>query len=159
ERRDEWVWCLDGDRMIEPTASEHHEFFGRADSESFECTPPPRVLDAARLPGQAGLGTCSNGDEEFSSMFETMDLEPVDTPWGTVDTVCVRQTFDTGVAPNASGGLDVHGEFAVTDYFIGEQGMPVMVKATKVTRRPSPVGDVNYRESYTLVLRDPEPMR
>lgn len=150
ERRDEWVLCLrDGDVVLEGSRLQYHEFFGQGTMDDIECAAVPLVLGSARTTPVAIDPECTMSGSPWPSTWTRLGSE-TRTVGSTVVTVHhVRMTVDQ---PGD------HHESTTVDWWLTDGGLPVEVGATKESVSGSPIGDVTYREAFTLELRSLDPL-
>lgn len=96
----------------------------------------------------------SADDEAWAPLWEVLDTSEQVVDGAAVEVAHVRMTVasDNG----AGGGL---GEHTVIDWHLDATGLPVSACGTKDSVSSSPIGDVDYHETFTLQLASLTPLR
>lgn len=155
ERRDEWRLCATADGIVlQPDGLQFHEFFGSADDEAIHCEQSVVLVPADGEPRPATAQQCLLADEAWAPLWEVLDTSEQVVDGAAVEVTHVRMTVasDNG----AGGGL---GEHTVIDWYLDATGLPVSAGGTKDSVSSSPIGDVDYQETFTLQLASLTPLR
>lgn len=147
ERWESWQRCVAGDGVAEPARTNYDEFFSNGVLEEFTCTGDARPVDAPA--GSTWSAACTNGDESQTMAGMVIGREPRTVGGAEVDTLHVTVTV-TDADPRNQQVID-------TWYLLGSD-LVVAQMSTDHAVNPSPIGDVNYDESYQIQLTSLEPV-
>jgi hypothetical protein len=149
ERWDEQRICTldDGDALQSVAA--FHQFFGRADRRDFQCTPAslarPRVIG----PGARWSAACSAEGAEFRSTTTFIGIEHVAVGGTSVEAARYRAEITNTGSARGGGTHDV--------WLDPDTGLIVRRVVEIATTADSVIGDVDYREQYTMTLQSLTP--
>lgn len=149
ERWDTRDWCLEGAGMRETAMVSYHEFFGVGGRHDYVCTGDARPLDAD--PGTTWSWTCVMGDTDTTA-FEGVVVE--------------RTTLDVAGEPVAVSHVSVtaevtgesSGQHAIEGWYRTTDGLPVLEVGSISTVQPTPLGDTNFTEEYSIALSSSVPI-
>jgi hypothetical protein len=149
ERWVEWTRCARGDGVVGVSKTNFDRFFGMAQTDAYRCDGAARPVDAP--PGTTWTLVCkeSNGETE-TYRGAVVGLDQLSIGATTVAALHVRIVLDDGDARDSQ---------VMESWF--RVGTDLLLKETahNATVNPSPIGNVNYREDYTLQLTSLEPLR
>lgn len=147
ERWEEWQRCIDSNGVTEPGRTNYDEFFGQSQTDSWVCTGAPRPLVAAA--GTTWSKTCVNGSSIDNHDGVVIGVEPQVVGTVTVDTLHVRVT----ITDDVSSDLQV-----IDTWYLAGTDLVVVQTSTAATANDSPVGTVNYDETYEIRLSSLTPL-
>ncbi len=148
ERWVEWTRCRRGDGVVGLRKTNFDRFFGTAQTDAYECHGDPRPLDAP--PGTTWTLVCNESKGEVETYLGTVVGEQGVVIGGvSVAAEHVRIVIDDGDRRDAQ---------AMDSWF--RVGTDLLLKETahNATVNSSPIGNVNYREDYTIQLTSLEPL-
>ena len=143
ERWEEWQRCVVGDGIAFVGRTNFDSFFGRSQTDRYECTGDARPARAEF--GRTWSFVCRQGDEVDRYDGVVVGVERLVVAQRTVEALHVRVSIDNGTV----------GDSQVTDswYLMGSDLLLAQTGANDTTN-PSPVGDVHYTERYEMQLTD-----
>ncbi len=147
ERWEEWQRCIDSDGVSEPGRTNYDEFFGQSQTDTWVCTGAPRPLAAAA--GTTWSKTCVNGSAIDTYDGVVIGTEPQVVGTTTVDTLHVRVTITDDVSPDLQ---------VIDTWYLAGTDLVVVQTSTAATTNDSPVGTVNYDETYGIRLSSLTPL-
>jgi len=150
ERRDEWRLCATPTGITEAWALQYHEFFKQPDPEALVCPADTLLLPREPRAGATWAAACTLAKDPEPQQFTVVGTESIEVGGTMVPTVHVRQAVQTNVAMY---------EHTVNDWWLRADGLPVRGVETKVSKSPSPIGAVTYREQYRIDVEATAPLR
>jgi hypothetical protein len=151
ERHDEWRLCATPSGIErQPVGLQYHEFFGRGEREDLVCDRPVLLVPATwTSPPPPAVQSCTLGEDPWLPTWQAVTRTERRVAGEAVDVVHVRMEIADD---------DEYWERTVVDWFLAADGLPVEVTAVKESRSPSPIGAVEYRETYRLELLSRVPL-
>jgi len=150
ERRDEWRLCVTPAGLTEAWSLQYHEFFKQPDPEDLVCPATTLLLPREPRAGATWSASCTLAKDPEPQQFTVVGVESIRVGDTLVPTVHVRQAVQKNVALF---------EHTVNDWWLRADGLPVRGVETKISKSPSPIGAVTYREQYRIDLESTAPLR
>jgi hypothetical protein len=146
ERWAEWQRCVSGDSIAQPSFVTYDEFFGQAQTDTYECNGDPRPVDAPA--GTTFAFDCVKSDATDSYSGVVIGTEPMSIGGVIVQALHVRITI----------AHETPSDTQLTDRWF-QVGTDLMLaqRVLNDTSNPSVVGKVNYRERVEMHLISLEP--
>jgi hypothetical protein len=149
ERWVEWTRCVRGDGVVGVRKTNYDRFFGTGQTDAYQCHGDARPLQAPAATTWTLVCDESNGDVETyrGTVVGVQDLRIGEA---SVAALHVRIVLDDG---------DRRDSQVMESWF--RLGTDLLLKETahNATVNSSPIGNVNYREDYTIQLTSLEPLR
>jgi hypothetical protein len=151
ERWDEWRLCATpGGIELQRNGTQYHEFFGQPDDEAVACDTTVLLLPTTTGMVPPVQQPCLLAEDPWAPSWEVLERSTRTVDGHDID---VRHVVMRIEDP------DEYWEQTRIDWFLATDGLPVEVTSTKASLSPSPIGPVEYREEYRLVLVSLEPLR
>ena len=149
ERWAEWRYCITGDTWRLESVTDHHEFFGQIEENSYRCSGR-RVPRPARI-GQGFRWTdrCRASRIAAVARGQVVSIGPVTAAGEQVEAVRLR--IRTAFTGRVTGG------YVMDSWLRRSDGLLLRRTFASATRVRSPVGIVPARERYSLRIRSLTP--
>jgi hypothetical protein len=149
ERWAEWRYCITGDTWRLQSVTDHHEFFGRVEENSYRCSgrrvPRPAEIEQ----GFRWTDRCRAPRISAVARGEVVAIGPLAAAGARVDAVHLRvRTAFTG---------RVTGGYVLDSWLRRSDGLLLRRTFESETRVRSAVGTVPDRERYSLRIRSLQP--
>lgn len=153
ERRDEWTLCRRDSGLVLVEYSAFHRFFGQDSLLEYTCNEEAVLLAGVSETGATRTATCTTGIEREVLTITEAPGALVEIGGKPVDAVEVEIT----VALSASDD-NVNGNGNTTVWFDMETGLILKWVQSETSTADSPIGAVDYDETFELVLQSLEPI-
>jgi hypothetical protein len=149
ERSAEWRYCITGTTWRLESVTDHHEFFGQVERNSYRCSgrrvPRPAQIEA----GFRWTDRCRARRVLAVARGEVVSIGPLTAAGARVDAVHLR--VSTVFSGRATGA------YVLDSWLRRSDGLLLRRTFESQTRVRSAVGVVPARERYSLRIRDLEP--
>jgi hypothetical protein len=151
ERWDEWHLCAAPDGVeLGTDGVQYHEFFSQPDNEAVACQATVMLVAATPGPGTPVQQQCTLDGDPWLPTWTMLERGTRTVEGQQVDVQHVQMQVEDD---------DQYWEHTTIDWYLATNGLPIEVDSTKSSLTPSPVGDVQYDEHYTLTLESLTPLR
>jgi hypothetical protein len=151
ERFDELDMCLTPDGESIAASRQHRQFFGITNDRTYRCDDTTTIRSEPPAPGDARSTTCWAGPASADMTVTVVGPDVVSVGGRSLDALHIRlQTELDG---------DVRGT-SILDYWIDATNGLILRRESQVTTdADSPLGVIEYDETYTVQLVTTEPRR
>jgi hypothetical protein len=152
ERRDEWTLCRQDSGLVLVEYNVFHRFFGQDSLLEYTCNEEAVLVAGVSGTGATRTATCTTGIEREVLTITEAPGASVQIGGKPVDAVEV----EIAVALSASDD-NVNGNGITTVWFDMETGLILKWVQSETSTADSPIGAVDYDETFELVLQSLEP--
>ena len=149
ERWAEWRYCVTGDTWQLRSVTDHHEFFGQVQEDSYRCSGRRVPRPAQIKEGFRWTDRCRAPRVSVVARGEVLSIAPLSAAGASVEAVRLR--IRAAFSGRVTGGYVMESWLRRTD------GLLLRRTLDSETRVRSPVGTVPARERYSLRIRSLQP--
>jgi len=152
ERREEWTLCRQDSGLVLVEYNAFHRFFGQDSWLEYTCKEEAVLVAGVSGTNATRTATCTTGIEREVLVITEAPGASVEIGGKPVDAVKVK----IAVALSASDD-NVNGNGITTIWFDMETGLILKWVQSEISTANSPIGEVDYDETFELVLQSLEP--
>ena len=149
ERWAEWRYCITGDTWQLRSVTDHHEFFGQIEENSYRCSGRRVPRPAQIKEGFRWTDRCRAPKVSVVARSEVISIAPLTAAGAEVEAVRLR------IRAAFSGR--VTGAYVMDSWLRRTDGLLLRRTLDSQTQVRSPVGTVPARERYSLKIRSLQP--
>ncbi|MBI4882909.1 MAG: hypothetical protein HY826_02505 [Actinobacteria bacterium] len=154
ERHDVWRLCITSEGIeLQPTGGAYHVFFGQEKVEDLACDRSVLLIAAeppATTSSEPAPLTCTIGGAPWFPVWQVLERTTRTVQGTDVAVQHVQMTVTDE---------DQYHEHITLDWFLDDHGLLIAAELAKETLADTVVGGVTYKETFSLALISPDPLR